>query len=93
MFNFYYHIPSAMTEGKWNLVQHTMNNDKHAAARAVVIHYRGSEYPSEVEVWVKRKARTAPNGAPPKVKKFMARETGKWIYDITRIPEAAEVKA
>jgi len=86
MYSFYYHIPSAMTEGKWNLVTWTQNNDKYAAARSVVVHYRGSEYPSEVEVWIKRKAR-AMGQAPSKVKKFKAREVEKWTYAVERIPD------
>jgi hypothetical protein len=87
IFTFFYHIPSAMTEGKWNTVQTTLNNEKSAAQRAIIAHYRGSEYPSQVEIWLKRKMRTAPNGAPSKVKKFLCKEKDKWVYEATRILE------
>lgn len=93
MYSFYYHIPSAMMEGKWNVVLNANNNEKWAASRAVIVHYRGSEYPSEVEVWLKRKARTSPAGNPPKIKKFLCVEKDKWVYDAQRIPEKKEAEA
>lgn len=83
MYNFYYHIPSAMIDGKWNMVQNANNNEKWAASRAVVVHFRGSEYPQEVEVWIRRNAR-----GKAKIKKFMCREKGTWMYDAQRITEA-----
>lgn len=64
IFNFQYHIPSAMTEGKWNWIQYQHNNPKSAAGRAVLSHYRGSERPGDVEIWVRKKE---------KVKRFRVR--------------------
>lgn len=93
MYNFYYHIPSAMVSGKWNLVQNANNNEKWAASRAVVVHFRGSEYPAEVEVWIRRKARNSPNGSAPKVKKFLCTEKSTWVYDVQRIPETEAAQA
>lgn len=44
-----------MTQGKWNWIQYQHNNPKSAAGRAVLSHYRGSERPNEVEIWLRKK--------------------------------------
>jgi hypothetical protein len=79
-YNFHYHIPSAMTQNKWNIVVHQNSNEKSAVMRAVTLHYRGgSEYPDEVEVWLKRRAGQGPQskGKVTKIKRFYCRKKGE----------------
>lgn len=95
-YNFHYHIPSAMVDGKWNIVVHQNSNEKSAAGRAVTLHYRGgSEYPDEVEVWLKRRAGQGPQskGKVTKTKRFYCRKKEgpsgdpTMLYEVERLPD------
>lgn len=85
MFNFYYHIPSAMIEGKWNLFSYPYNNEKYAGASAIVRHYRGMESPEELIIWIKRKSKA--NNAKVQIRRFRAVQNGKYTYDLQRVPD------
>lgn len=83
MFNFFYHIPSAMTDSKWNQLQYPYNNEFYAASAAIQRHYRGTESPVQLEIWIKRKAKT--NSTKVKVRRFQATQNGKWSYDVVKL--------
>jgi hypothetical protein len=70
-----------MAEGKWNRIQHQASNEKYVASKAVVQHFRGSEYPDSVVVWIKR----GQNGTV--IRKFIATEKGRHVYDTQVIRE------
>lgn len=84
MFNFQYHIPSAMSEGKWGWIQHEFNLDRDVASRAVMTHFRGSDYPAEVEIWVRRAKKR--NGKQV-VRKFRCVEDGRMVYVVHALKE------
>jgi len=85
MFNFFYHIPSAMPKDKWTIFPHAYNDAKTASRAAILMHYRGSVYPEEIEIWIRRKSKG--NSQISKINRFHAREAGDMRYEIERILE------
>lgn len=76
-FQFFFNIPSTMPPDRWSMVVHTLNNDKSAAGRAVVQHYRGSEMPYQVEVHVCKNRK--------KIRKFLVKDLGDGKQEIIRL--------
>ncbi len=54
MYAYQYHIPSAMAANKWNTLVYVNSNQKWAAVHAVIVHFRGSTYPAQCEVMLKK---------------------------------------
>lgn len=83
MFNFDYHIPSAMNENSWAFLQHDSPSPASAAIRAISRHYRGSESPATIEIWI----RVRKKGRSQKIRKFLGEENGKNCYDLKALPD------
>lgn len=83
MFNFQYHIPSSMPENRWNWIQHDNASFKEAASKAVRKHFRGSEFPAQTDIWIRR----AVKQRKEKIRKFRAVENGREVYDIQVVRE------
>jgi hypothetical protein len=77
VFQFFYNIPSTMPHDRWVLLTHTLNNDKSAAGRAVLQHYRGSIQPEEVEIHIAK--------GKKKIRKFKVRDLGEGKVEVTRL--------
>lgn len=77
-----------MMKDRWTWVQHESSNERSAALRAIMNHYRGSEFPAVVEIWLKRNRTKGSHG---KVRKFLATENGRMVYDIKIVKEEEHV--
>lgn len=75
-FRYQYHIPSAMMAGKWNWFEHQFNNPRSIVGRVILTHFRGSDLPEAVEIWIKQ---------GKKLRKFTAREIGPEEYQVEPI--------
>jgi hypothetical protein len=76
-FQFFFNIPASMPADRWTMVVHTLNNDKSAAGRAVIQHFRGSELPFEVEIHVCKNKK--------KIRKFLVRDLGEGRQEVIRL--------
>lgn len=80
LITFYYHIPSAMNEGRWNYFKTATDvPDEELARRAALHHFRGIEdKPHDFEIWIKR----IPKG---RVRTFKAQEDPDLVYAVSRL--------
>ena len=75
MYNFFYHIPSTMPADRWIILSHLYNVYEHAARKAVLLHFLGSERPESVEIWVRKKK-------GHKIKKLIVTEKDNLEFEI-----------